>query len=165
MTDKDFEGRSAPDLLPQVPSGDFGAAVPLPLSELDVSGEYFGVKVATMGEDAEEIAAFTHDRRRALAAVHRFIREAWLTKPLRLDLREVRADGDPMRAEQWWIGLDNCGCGDTCPHEPDEEGYRDCSCKSYGLPPCVEEEMSWMGRLVPEGTPGAFPALQFEVVF
>jgi hypothetical protein len=142
---------------------DIGLAIPIPLDKLDGCSEFYGVKVAAVGEDGEEIAAFTHDRRRAVAAANRYVREVWLMKLRSIDVRTMRVDGGSMKPEQWWIAIDSCGCGDTCPHPKDEDGWSDCNCKTYGLPPCLEEEMTWIGRLVPEGTPAAFPVLLFEV--
>lgn len=136
---------------------DLGAAVPLTLERIDLD-EYHGVKVGTLGEDHDEgIVAFTHDRWRALAAASGLLRSD-LGRRHGVDILGAKA--------VWWRVVDNCGCGEQCPHEPDDAGDREHGdCATYGLPPCTEEVFSWMGLTCDEGTPGALPVTVIEVEF
>lgn len=134
-----------------------GAAVPLTLDRIDLD-EHHGVKVGTLGEDHDEgIVAFTHDRRRALAAANRLLRSEF-GKRHGIDVIAAQAT--------WWRVVDNCGCGPECPHEPDAAGDREHdNCVTYGLPPCTEDTFSWMGLTCDEGTLGALSVTVIEVEF
>lgn len=78
---------------------------PLPLDKVDAV-TYYGVKVSGVGEE-NEIAVFTHDRRRALAAVARFVREQWAGHVARVWVRDAT----------WWQVFDHAECGSGCPFE------------------------------------------------
>ena len=130
---------------------------PLILDRIDASAEHYGVKVAAIDEDSDQWVAFTHDRSRAIAALHRHIRDDLKSGPV----RSITVTGRP----RWWQVFDACGCGDACPHEPDEEGDREHDdCERYGLPPCLEE-FTWMGCLCDETAGGALPVLVLEASY
>jgi hypothetical protein len=134
------------------------AVTPLALEQIPCSAEYYGVKVSALGEDGDEgWVAFTHDERRAIAALHRYIRDDLASGPV----KEITTD-----QPRWWVVVDNCGCGDTCPHEPDSEDdvwHEDCV--NYGLAPCIEEELSWLGTYCDASTPGAVPVIRMEASY
>ena len=127
---------------------------PLTGDQIGYTAQYYGVKISSLGEDGDEgWVAFTHDQRRAVAALHRHIRIDCDAYPV----RSITAGSE----SQWWVVVDNCGCGPVCPHEEDEEGDRDHDdCDNYGLPPCHEQVMSWVGESCAEGTPGAVPVIK-----
>lgn len=110
-----------------------------PLTPDQISdAEYYGVEIAVL--ESGDFAVFTHDWRRAVAAVRREYGPA----------RRVTF-GKP----EWWLVVDNCGCGDECRCEVDEDGdVVDPECDLPGLPPC-EEEFVWRGVRCAEGAPGA----------
>jgi hypothetical protein len=128
---------------------------PLPLDKVSDHAEHFGVKVAALGEDGDMgWVAFTHDRRRAIAALHRYIRVDLDSGPV----REITTE-EP----RWWVVVDNCGHGDTCPHTPDEHDsvwHEDCT--HFGLPPCQPDELGWIGTRCDGGTPGAVPVIEMQ---
>lgn len=111
----------------------------------------YGVRVACLGEDGDTWAAFTHDVRRAVAAVNAGHR--WDTG----DRARVTLD----RAG-WWRLRDNCGCGESCPH-PDGECWEDEDglCDPM-LPPCGDV-YGWRGEDVESGAEHAFPVIVFKV--
>lgn len=125
----------------------------LPLEEVDAY-TFHGVKVTTLGEDGDmgEVA-FTHDRRRAIAAT------------VALHRREYRARVDEVFAgnPQWWRIVANCGCGPTCKCPLDSEGDPEHRCKHFGLPPCLPEGLTWIGLVCAEDDPGALPVIELEV--
>jgi hypothetical protein len=133
-------------------------APPLTLDQVETSAEHYGVRLAAIGDHGDgdtEWVAFTHDARRALAALHR---------ELRTDPSQLPFTGITVGKPAWWQVVNNCGCGDTCPHSVDKNGDRwHEDCKHFGLPPCVTEQMSWMGLTCGQDTPGALPVLMLEV--
>jgi len=126
---------------------DLGYVMP---EEAGLSQRY-GVWVGGLGDDPIGSAgwiACTHDRPRALAAIDAEVREVW-GSPV-LDYIGIR--------EEWWRLVTNCGCGDTCPHEADTDGFVECDdCDLYGLPPCVMDELTWIGDKCGADVPGAVP--------
>jgi hypothetical protein len=77
----------------------------VPLEKIDVPDEYYGVKVVEVGEDHDEgIVAFTHDRRRAIAAINRYVREQYQSRAEMIDLTPL-----------WWQVYP------TCPRTNDAE--------------------------------------------
>lgn len=137
------------------PTPEVGEAKPLPLEKV-YADEFYGVKVAELGEDGGAgFVAFTHDKRRALAALHRHARHHGIGRVETIEL------GEPI----WWLVVDNCGCGDACSHLPeDPDDTPDCDCATYGLPPCRPQTYTWVGNDCPEGTPGALPVTRAEVI-
>lgn len=128
----------------------------LTLDEVEVETTIYGVKVSRMGENLDEGAvAFTHDRRRAIAAV----------------LALFRSEGDRVQKltvvePKWWRVVDNCGCGDTCACEKDEDGdtnHDECVGTHYGLPPCHEQIYTFIGLESPADSEGAIPVIKMEV--
>lgn len=122
-----------------------------------LSGTRYGVYVAGIGEDFPgedgRWVAFTHDRRRAIAAVS----------------AEVRAEsGDRLEKiaatkVTWWRIRANCGCGEKCAHPDgscweDEDGL----CEPT-LPPCGDS-YGWIGEDAEDGAELAFPVIVFDVV-
>jgi hypothetical protein len=102
------------------------------------------------------IAAFTHDERRAIAAVRRYVRE----------ICKARMKDVVSYKPEWWQVIDNCGCGEKCLHEKDDEGYvfhEDC--KHFGLPPCLEESLGWLGLKCEPTAPNAIPVLMLEASY
>lgn len=128
---------------------------PIPLDKIGCHVEHYGVKIAALGEDSDMgWVAFTHNRRRAIAALHRYIRVDLDSGPV----REITTE-----QPRWWVVVDNCGHGETCPHEADADGstwHEDC--KHHGLPPCQTDELGWIGEYCDEGTPGAVPATTMQ---
>jgi hypothetical protein len=122
---------------------------------LDQVGAYtfYGVKVSTLGEDGDmgEVA-FTHDRRRAIAATAALYRKEYGVRA-----KNVQILGGP----QWWRIVDNCGCG-TCTCLLD--GDPDHGCTYFGLPPCLPDALAWLGIACADDAPGALPAIQLEVL-
>lgn len=93
-----------------------------------------------------------------MAAINRYVR-------VDLDSGPVKHI-DVTTGTGWWVVVGNCGCGNTCPHEPDEDGNRwHEDCKHYGLPPCVKEQFGWIGLRSTADAPGAVPAITFEVSY
>lgn len=128
---------------------------PLTLDQIGCDDERYGVKIAELGEDGEMgFVAFTHDERRALAAVNRYLRSV-RDQPQSIDLSK------PF----WWVVIDRCGCGNTCPHEEDADGFVEHGCEHYGLAPCIKDSLSWLGLRCSEGTPGAVAVIEAEVTF
>lgn len=116
----------------------------------------YGVPVCWLGEDNERVATFTVDRRRAVAAISAQVRE------LDGHPREVEAD---ISEQLWWLIVDNCGCGDTCPHPPEKEGWtlhEEPECEHPTLPPCGNT-YAWEGVKCASDTPGAVPVFVAEV--
>ena len=132
----------------------------------------YGVPVSFLGEEQESVAAFTVDRRRALAAMNRLVRH---------DVGDPFAEAyDPTSLALHWVTVaTHCGCvhpdptqcsvetnGDVtcCPvidaDDPDAAQVDDHDCEHYGLPPCTEDLYSWMTTKVSVGTPGALPMWQ-----
>lgn len=131
------------------------AVQPLPIDKIHIADEYYGVKVAELGEDHDEgIVAFTHDKRRAIAAVNRYCREQHKSRAETIDLTPL-----------WWQVYDNCGCGDTCAHAPDGDGDVEHTCERLGLLPCVDETFTWIGEKCGPNAPGAIGVLEGEVSF
>jgi hypothetical protein len=151
------------------------APTPLGIERLTESCEatHYGVPVSYLGEDAEDVAAFTTDRRRALAAMNKLHRES---------VGDPFAESyDPTTLHFRWVHvITHCGCvhpdptscsaetnGDVtcCPVVDADDEYAaqvdECDCPHYGLPPCSEDLYAWMTIPVSEGTPGAIP--MFEV--
>jgi hypothetical protein len=94
---------------------------PLELDAVDTQGTYYGVRIAMLGEDGDRCLAFTHARRRAIAATRRHIREEY---------SERASDIGP--ANPSWVQIfDKCGCA------PDVENPGD-DCDHWGLPPCQD---------------------------
>ena len=126
------------------------------LYRINPSAEHYVVKIACLGEDGDEgFVAFTHDRRRAVAALHRYIR---------VDLKDGPVKKITSGKTGWWLVFDNCGCGDTCPHPEDEDGEIECNdCEHYGLPPCIEDRLPWLGETQAEAVEGSVPVMEFEV--
>lgn len=126
----------------------------LPLNLVEAEAEHYGVKVGRLGEDLDMgTFAFTHDRRRAIAAalaLYRFEGE--------------RVWSVSVGTPHWWRVVDNCGCGEACTCEPDEDGetYHE-RCEHSGLPPCQPERHSWMGLPCKADDLGALPVLVLEV--
>lgn len=128
---------------------------PLNLDQVGCSTELYGVKVAELGEDGDMgFVAFTHDERRALAALNGYARA----------LGE-RTEAITLSVPRWWVVIDRCGCGDTCPHKPDADDFIEHGCQHYGLAPCIEDSFSWLGLYCTEGTPGALPVIEAEVSY
>jgi hypothetical protein len=130
----------------------------LRLDQLDVSATYNGIKIVEMGEGICEgytLAVFTVNPKLAQAAARAYL----AAEEYRRDV-EFRWPDSPVR---WWVVFDNCGCGATCPHTPeDEDDDPEHDCARFGLPPCLEQ-LGWLGQTVDEGTPGALPVVEFEV--
>lgn len=133
-----------------------GTAPTLPLDQVSITCEFYGVKLAELGEDSDAgIAAFTHDKRRALAAINRYVRETCKAKAEWIDA------GPP----EWWQIIENCGCGEKCPHVVDEDGDIEHDCPHYGLPPCTEEALGWIGLKCPAAALGAVPVIECEASY
>lgn len=126
----------------------------LTLDRLDDEAEYYGVKIAVLGEDCDmgEVV-FSHDTRRAIAAARRYYREHYLEKAFAIHVSKP----------QWWRLATKCGCGDTCPCPADEDGFVEHECARFGLPPCKDEEFSWMGEVCEADDPNAIAVLVLEV--
>lgn len=129
---------------------------PLTLNQIDAEAEYYGVKFSPLGEDGDlGWAAFTDDRRRALAALHRHIR---------VDLGAMKKSItiSTLGKLEWWRVFDNCGCGTECRCPVDEHGDTEHECDHAGLPPCIEDGdggFIWLGeRCEPDAT-GALPVI------
>lgn len=115
--------------------------------------QHHGVYVSELGEDMDEIAVFTHDRRRALAAASAHLRYvAGHHHGYRLVVGKPR----------WCATENNCGCGDTCPSMAQGLDFCDCDCDIKGLGPCGDEWL-WCLVDVPESSPAAIPTLVLEV--
>lgn len=116
--------------------------------------EHYGVKVTSLGEDGDmgEVA-FTHDRRRAIAAVCAMYR-----KDVGERVREVF-----VGKTHWWRIVNRCGCGEQCPCPADADGYVEHNCQHHGLPPCRDDGAFWMGLVCNEEDPGALPVTTMEV--
>jgi hypothetical protein len=122
--------------------------------------EYGGIKVAELGDGVAEgytVVAFTDDVEKAFAAV----RAHMAMVHNEASTLSLFHEGEPVR---WWQVYGTCGCGNTCPHneEEDHEG-----CKRTGLPPCWpdnEDHMTWEGTLCDKDAPGALPVVEIEVV-
>jgi hypothetical protein len=142
---------------------------PLPFDQIAAgcSSTIYGVPVSFLGEEQDGMAAFTLDRRRALAAMNALVRRE-IDEPFRelYDLSSLKS--------RWVLAYGHCGCehkdphacrGDlngpvTCcrvdPDDPDGEDIDNHECEHYGLPPCIEDLYSFVSEDVAEGTPGAF---------
>ncbi len=109
----------------------------------------YGVYVGGLGTDpvgSSGWIACTHDRRRAVAAILAEVRSELGSRAL--ELVGIRTT--------WWQLETSCGCGDTCPHEEDSDGWVEHdTCDPHGLPPCIEGEFAWIGLQCDEGDPGA----------
>jgi hypothetical protein len=116
---------------------------------------FHGIKVATLGEDGDmgEIA-FTHDRRRAVAATAALYRRDYGVRA-----KDVQVVGQP----QWWRFVDNCGCGPACACPLDADGDPEHGCTHFGLPPCLNNALVWIGLPCTADAPGALPVIQLEV--
>jgi hypothetical protein len=124
----------------------------LSLDQLDIS-EYHGVKITQLGEDGDGEAAFTHDRRRAVAACLAMYRSGAGERVRAISVAE------PI----WWRVVGNCGCGDACTCPRDEDGYTEHNaCQRLGLPPCHTEQFTWMGLVCGKGDLGALPVTRME---
>lgn len=133
---------------------------PLTLDQVDTyghGGEHYGVKLAALGEEGDMgWVAFTHDRRRAIAALNRHVRE---------DLREGRVYKITTDAPEWWLLFENCGCGEKCQHAPDGDGWIDHTCDHEGLPPCDTERFAWACERGAADAPGALPVITMEAYY
>lgn len=114
---------------------------------------FHGVKVCTLGEDGDmgEIA-FTHDRRRAIAAAAALYRTEYGVRATAIHV---------VNGPQWWRFIDHCGCGNecACPQEGDPEHL----CTFFGLPPCVRDGLAWIGFPCAADAPGALAVIQLDV--
>lgn len=138
-----------PDPTPSAttPTDTTAPGLPLPLDQIMCTVEHYGVKVAELGADGDEgFCAFTHDRRRAVAAVYRYLREV-CDRPGKLT----------VSGPEWRLFVTTCGCGETCPHGDDDH-----ECERWGLAPC-RDDFAWIGQRCDEGTPGALPVIELEV--
>jgi hypothetical protein len=118
----------------------------LALDQIQCSAEFYGVKIAELGEDGDEgFFAFTHDQRRAIAAVYRYLRE-----------NGDRPDEIQASTPGWRQLVDNCGCGERCPHDDDHE------CTHWGLSPC-RDDFAWIGVICEGSAPGALAVTVLEV--
>jgi hypothetical protein len=126
------------------------ASTPLTIDQLGCDLIY-GVPVAPLGEDGDQgYAAFTVDRRRALAAVNAFRRGEG----------ENRSYLDSEKFEHVQV-FDWCGCE---PHEVDEdEGHTNCDCPHWGLPPCREDTYAFVQETCSPDALNALPVFQLEV--
>lgn len=125
--------------------------------------EYGGIRVAELGEGVVEgytIVAFTDDIEKALLAARAHMVMVYNESPALALFRE----DEPVR---WWQVYNRCGCGDTCPHEPDEDGDVEHDCARQGLLPCWPEDSdyaaAWIGQLCEKDAPGAVPFVEIEV--
>lgn len=125
--------------------------------------EYGGIRVAELGEGVVEgytVVAFTDDVEKALLAVRAHMVMVHNESPA---LSLFREDA-PVR---WWQVYGTCGCGDTCPHQADEDGDLEHDCARQGLPPCWREDddfaAAWIGELCEKDAPGAVPFVEIEV--
>lgn len=125
-----------------------------------VSEEYGGIRVAELGDGVVEgytVVAFTDDVEKAFAAV----RAHMAMVHNEASTLALFNEGEPVR---WWQVYGTCGCGDTCPHNEEEDHD---GCKRTGLPPCwpdSEDHMTWEGTLCDKDAPGALPVVEIEVV-
>lgn len=105
---------------------------------------HYGVAVTYLGEDGDQLLAFTDDPRRALAAWNRQVRQD-------CGMGEFGEQFDPTTVRVVWRVFHNtCGC-----HHPDTECI-DHDCPRPGLPPCSDEQSWWVsGKGVTSRTPGA----------
>jgi hypothetical protein len=131
------------------------ADLPVTLDQIASSAEHYGVKVCALGEDGDDgWAAFTDDPRRAVAALHRHIRDDLASGPV-----EYVTTSDP----EWWLIYDRCGCGNTCTHQPYPElGWTDHGCKRDLLPPCTPDALAWTYETSTKDAPGALPVITME---
>lgn len=121
--------------------------------EYATSGARYGVRVTGLGEDADRWVAFTHDLRRAIAAVSAEFRFDWGDRAGKVEVEQAG----------WWRLRDNCGCGDVCRHDKDEADCLDDDDCEWSLPPCGDM-YGWMGETVEPGAEHAFPVIVFKVV-
>jgi hypothetical protein len=122
--------------------------------------EYGGIRVAELGEGVVEgytVVAFTDDVDKALLAVRAHMVMVHGESPALSLFRE----DEPVR---YWQMHGTCGCGDTCPHNEEEDHD---GCKRTGLPPCWQcldgGGLSWIGEACEKDAPGAVPVVEIEV--
>lgn len=122
----------------------------LTLDEVYTPGEFYGVKVSWLGEEPESTyVAFTHDQRRAVAALHRLTRTDGGDRATAIDHDQTL----------WVQAIATCGCTDH------EEPGHDCdNCKTLGLPPC-RDDFAWVMEHCEPDAPNAIPAMRFELEF
>lgn len=122
---------------------------PMTLEQLAdaADGCWYGVPVA--GSEYGTVWAFTHDRRRAAAAVSAWAREI-LGQTVHESVDYVRAFlSADATTERWGLVVDTCG------HVERDEDCED------GIPPCGDE-WGWVIRRDVEATPGALPYLELR---
>lgn len=119
---------------------------PLTLDQVLMSGTYYGVKIADIGEDCERVFAFTHDERRAIAATRAHIRAFH---------GETADTIDPGKPQYVQI-FDECGCPEDLPD--DEKGD---NCEHFGVPPC-RDEFGWMSHRCEPDAPNAIAVIELE---
>lgn len=121
---------------------------PLTLDQLkeSVNGCWYGVPVGS-NEDGQ-VWAFTHDRRRAAAAVNAWAREEGHARDESGEYVAAFLSPDDT-TERWGRVIDTCG-----------HVERDEDCEN-GIPPCGDE-WGWIVRSYhdTEATPGALPYLE-----
>jgi hypothetical protein len=121
--------------------------------------EYGGVRVVEFGEGVVEgytVVAFTDDVEKALLAVRAHMVMVHNESPA----LSLSREDEPVR---YWQVYGTCGCGDTCPHNEEEDHD---GCKRTGLPPCwpdSEDHVTWIGALCDKDAPGALPVVEIEV--
>lgn len=119
---------------------------PTPLTLDQVQNEVaslYGVLVSFLGDDCDRVLAFTHDRRRAIAAARRHIHTEWSEKVTSLD----------THGSKWVQVFNTCGC-------PDDQNPGE-SCEHYGLPPC-SSEFAWTAEPCTPTDLNALPVIEFE---
>lgn len=134
---------------------------------------FYRTPVTYLGEDAEGMAAFTTDPRRALAAMNALCRR---------DIGDRFTEMyDPTSLTGYWVLVhEHCGCnhlepnacrGDLngpvtcCQVDPDDAEAReieDHECPHYGLPPCIEDLYTFVTEKVSEGSAGALHMFQVD---
>lgn len=107
-----------------------------------------------MGEEGDMGLLAEGHGRRALAAISAHERR------MRGYSGWARVDSPPDAREVWVVIHETCGCtpeqhaAHVANDDPSLDGWVECDCKRYGLPPC-RDEFGWTADNVDAGTPGA----------
>jgi hypothetical protein len=109
---------------------------------------FYGCGVWPLGEEADAGVMVEGHGRRSLAAYSAHLRDTL-----------GRYHGETETGEERWVVFhETCGCtpDEHAAHvaEADSDGWMDCDCQRYGLPPC-RDTYAWTYERVAEGAPGA----------
>lgn len=130
------------------------------LDQVDAAYSYGVVKVAHLGEEAdEEIAVFTTDPELAVRAADHFLREHYGAIPDEIVLT------DEAQPVTWRQIYNHCGCVE---HQLDEDGAHLCRCKREGLPPCTDDpsdHFEWVMQTANQGDLDAVPVVLVSADF